>query len=229
MSAVEAAAFPIPHLTAVQSLYIRLNLARPSAPSTEGKILLVWGGATAVGHHAVQLAARSGYTVFATASPANHANLLALGASKCFNYKDADVVEQIKAAGEVAFAVDTACEAGSTDLCVDAIGPQGGRVVCTLPVSEATAARRSDVKAEFSLVYTELGYPLRFANALDFPAMPEDNAGAYTWVKDELPALLAGWNTEKNGSDKFKGQKLRVMEGGLDRKHASPACSKFGL
>ena len=97
------------------------------------------------------------------------------------------------------------------------IGSAGGRVVCTLPVAPETASRRSDVNVEFSLVYTELGYPLRFANALDFPAMPEDNAGAYTWVKDELPALLAGWETAKNGSSKFKGQKLRVMDGGLDK------------
>ena len=83
--------------------------------------LLCWGGSTAVGHHVVQLAKLSGYTVFTTASPQNHAALEALGADKCFNYKDADVVEQIKkAAGDkgVFAAVDTACEQGSTDSCV---------------------------------------------------------------------------------------------------------------
>jgi len=136
----------IPHLTAVQSLYMRLDLARPSSPSTEGKTvgprpplfchmpkplltaaliafiqILVWGGATAVGHHALQLAVLSGYKVLTTASPANHERLLALGATACFNYRDADVVKQIKsAAGKegVFAAVDCASEKGSTEACI---------------------------------------------------------------------------------------------------------------
>ena len=69
----------------------------------------------------MQLAALSGYKVLTTASPANHATLLSLGASACFNYRDTDVVEQIKlAAGKegVFAAIDTACEKGSTDHCV---------------------------------------------------------------------------------------------------------------
>ncbi|KAL7410507.1 GroES-like protein [Mrakia frigida] len=220
MSAVEGASFPIPHLTAVQALYLRLNLARPSSPSTEGKIVLVSGGATAVGHHAIQLAKLSGYKVFATASPANHATVLALGASAVFNYRDADVVAQIKAAAGkegVSYAVDAVAEQGTTDLCIDAMGSNGGKVVTTLPVSDETSSRRSDVSVEFTLVYTELGYPLTFAKVLNFPAIPADNAGAYEWVSKELPSLLAGWETSKNGSPLYKAQKLRVCEGGLDR------------
>lgn len=108
-----------------------------------------------------------------------------------------------------------------SSLLQDAIAPSGGRVITTLPVSPETASRRADVKAEFTLVYTELGYAFTFAKAFDFPASPEDNAGAYEWVSKELPSLLAGWSTEKNGSDKFKGQSLRVMEGGLDSKYST--------
>jgi len=47
--------------------------------------------------------------------------------------------------------------------------------------------------------------------------MPLDNKGAYEWNTKELPALLAGWDTSMGGSPKYKAQKLRIMEGGLDR------------
>lgn len=232
MSDVEGAAFPIPHLNAVQALYMRLNLAKPSAPDTSSpkQTILIWGGSTAVGHHAVQLAALSGYRVFTTASPANHARLVTLGASKCFDYKDENVVEAIKkAAGEegIFAAFDTACEKGSTDLCVDAIGPKGGRVITTLPVSDETAARRKDVEAGFTLVYTLLGYALTFGNTFPFPAMPEDNARSLDWVSNELPSLLAGWK-EGAGSAKYQGQKLRVLEGHLDRVNEGLEIMKQG-
>jgi NADPH:quinone reductase-like Zn-dependent oxidoreductase len=92
----------------------------PSAGPLREKIL-VWGGSTAVGHHAVQLAARSGLDVFVTASPAAHAELKALGAAHCFDYKDADVVAKIReAAGEdgIIDGLDTVVEHGSTDAVV---------------------------------------------------------------------------------------------------------------
>ncbi|KAI0314877.1 hypothetical protein OF83DRAFT_1063083 [Amylostereum chailletii] len=222
MSSTEAAAFPIPHLTAVQALYLRLRLAPPSAPTTSPRTILIWGGATAVGHHAVQLAKLSGYKVLTTASPANHATLRALGADAVFDYKDPSVVEKIKeAAGAegVYAALDTACEAGSTDQAVDSIGAQGGRVITILPPSDASKARRADVPVEFTLVYTLLGYGLTFAGTLSYPALPEDNAASGAWVTTELPALLDGWDTAKGGSPKLKAPKLRVFEGGLDRIH----------
>ena len=54
--------------------------------------------------------------------------------------------------------------------------------------------------------------------------MPLDNKGAYEWNTKELPALLAGWDTSKGGSPKYKAQKLRIMEGGLDRQ-----CSRVSF
>jgi NADPH:quinone reductase-like Zn-dependent oxidoreductase len=83
--------------------------------------ILVWGGSTAVGHHAVQLASLSGYKVITTASLKNHDWLKSLGATTCFDYRDPEVVSKIKqAAGKdgVYAAVDCACEEGSTDACV---------------------------------------------------------------------------------------------------------------
>ncbi|KAI0308781.1 hypothetical protein OF83DRAFT_1073031, partial [Amylostereum chailletii] len=222
MSNEEAAAFPIPHLTSLQALYLRLHLSPPSAPTASPRTILIWGGATAVGHHAVQLAKLSGYTVFTTASPANHAALRALGADAVFDYKDPRVVEKIReaAGAEGVFAAfDTPSEAGSTDQSIDSIGAQSGRVITLLPPSDASKTRRADVSVEFTLGYTLLGYAITFAGTLSYPAMPEDNIAAGAWMANELPALLDGWDTTKGGSPKLKAPKLRVLEGGLDRIH----------
>lgn len=217
MTYAEGSALPIPHLTAVQALYIRLHLNPPSNPTQKPQSVLVWGGSTAVGHNAIQLAHASGYTVYTTASPAKHAYLKSIGATACFDYKLPNVAEEIRKAsgGGVDFAVDAACDNGSTDVAVDAIKVSGGTVITTLPVSDATATRRSNVKVEFTLVYTELGYALRFANAVDFPAIPSDTAGALAWVSKEAPALFSGWKDGK--SLKFEGAKLRKCPGGLEK------------
>ncbi|KAF5390110.1 hypothetical protein D9757_003821 [Collybiopsis confluens] len=219
MTYEEAASFPIPHLTAVQALYIRLNLPRPLHPGPKREWILIWGGSTAVGHHAVQLAALSGLRVLVTASSAVHDELKALGAEACFDYKDADLVEKIrKAAGEegISYALDTACDKGSTEIAIDAFPPRGGRVITILPISEEIQKRRKEVPAEFTLVYTEVGFALKFAHVLDLPAMPEDKAGTLDYVANYLPPLLEGWKAGQ-GSSKLRPQKLRQLEGGLER------------
>jgi len=133
MSSTEAAAMPIPHLTAFQTLFIRLGLPAPStcsSASTDGdqsqrKLLLVWGGATAVGFHLIQLAKLAGCSVITTASPDNHAFLKSLGANECFDYKDKDVLANIKQAASnlvgdkgIWAAVDTVVERGSVENCI---------------------------------------------------------------------------------------------------------------
>ncbi|KIK70162.1 hypothetical protein GYMLUDRAFT_34642 [Collybiopsis luxurians FD-317 M1] len=219
MTYEEAASFPIPHLTAVQAFYIRLNLPKPLSPNPKRESILIWGGSTAVGHHAVQLAVLSGLRVFVTASPAAHEELKALGAEACFDYKDADVAKQIQSvAGEggITYGFDTVCEKGSTDATVDSLSPKGGRVITTLPVSEETQKRRKDVEVEFTLVYTELGFALNFGHVLDLPAMPEDKTGTLEYVSAYMPRILEGWKAGQ-GSPKFKTQRLRHMPGGLDK------------
>jgi hypothetical protein len=51
--------------------------------------------------------------------------------------------------------------------------------------------------------------------------MPADNAESYKWVTNEAPNLLAGWDSSKGGSPKYKVQKLRIMQGGLYREFAT--------
>jgi hypothetical protein len=48
---------------------------------------------------------------------------------------------------------------------------------------------------------------MRFANAIDFPAMPNEHARMLAYCRDEAPAILP----------KIKPQKLRKMPGGLEK------------
>jgi len=63
--------------------------------------LLIWGGATATGILAIQVAKLVyGINVITTASKRNHALLRELGADEVLDYNDADVVDQIKRVGQ---------------------------------------------------------------------------------------------------------------------------------
>ncbi|KAI5889058.1 GroES-like protein [Schizophyllum commune H4-8] len=221
MTYEEAASFPIPNFTAAQALYIRLNLPKPftsDAPFNEK--ILIWGGSTAVGHHAIQLAKLSGLTTFVTASPAVFPELKALGADQLFDYRDPDVVAKIvEAAGSdgIIYALDTVSENGTTDAVVDAMSvTRGGRVIALLPAGEATKNRRPDVRVELTLLYTALGYELTFAHTVRMPAMKGDEVQLLEWVSMYLPRMIEGWKTGE-GAPTYKTQRrLRKLRGPLE-------------
>ena len=94
---LEAAAVPLAGLTALQALQV---LEVPA-----GERLLVTAGAGGVGHFAVQLAARQGLEVVATAGPANHDFVLGLGASEVIDYHAATAVARLAGIGYMLDAV----------------------------------------------------------------------------------------------------------------------------
>lgn len=227
MTYEEGASFPVPHYTAVQALYMRLNIAKPftqpisESKSNEKEIILIWGGSTAVGHHAIQLAHLSGLRVFATASPAVFDDLHALGVEKCFDYKAKDIVQQIHlAAGEqgIIYGIDTVSDYGTTELSVDAMSlTRSSHLITILPPSQEAQERRQDkVKVELTLGYTLNGFELTFANAFKFPAMPEDKVHILEYVSEYMPRVLENWKAGK-GSDVLRPQRLRRLEGGLEK------------
>lgn len=133
MSFEKAAVMPMGVTTAAAALFKKDQLglrwpsnprSPPSDPAAEDKkdkeILLIWGGSTSIGCNAIQLAVAAGYDVLTTCSPKNSAALLSLGASRCFDYRSATVVQDIVAAcqtREVAGAV--AIGHGSGLYCMD--------------------------------------------------------------------------------------------------------------
>ncbi|KAJ3841909.1 chaperonin 10-like protein [Lentinula raphanica] len=217
----EGASLPVPHLTAVQVFYMRLNIPKPfTPPAAEKEIILIWGGSTAVGHSAIQLARISGLRVFVTASPSVHDELKALGAEQTFDYRATDVVKQIQAAaGErgIIYAVDTVGEKSTNDSTIDALSlSRNSHLVSILPPDPASVSRRKEVKVDFSLVYTLLGFDFTFANAFKYEAIPEDKKLSLEYVTTFIPRVLEGWKAGE-GSSLFKPQRLRKLEGGLER------------
>ncbi|GJG87296.1 oxidoreductase [Gemmatimonadetes bacterium T265] len=86
----EAAAVPVAGLTASQALFEHGGLVA-------GRTVLIHGGSGAVGSFAVQLAARAGATVIATASAPNLAYVRELGAARAVDYADAAALAQVSA------------------------------------------------------------------------------------------------------------------------------------
>lgn len=101
LSPVEAAALPVSGSTAVLGLR---NLA-----VEEGTTLLVCGAGSLVGHYIVQLAARRGARVLATAGARNHQRLRELGASTVVDYHG-DWIQALR-------------PHGPADVAFDAVGP----------------------------------------------------------------------------------------------------------
>lgn len=91
------ASIGIPGITAHRALTVAEGGPTRLAPGAlEGKVILVAGGAGAVGHAAIQLARWAGATVIATTSPAKTEYAVAAGAHHVVNYRDDDAAEQIR-------------------------------------------------------------------------------------------------------------------------------------
>lgn len=94
-----AASLGVPAMTAHRALTVHeFGPARLSPGSLDGRVVLVAGGAGAVGHAAIQLAVWAGATVIATISSDEKAALAkAAGAHHTINYRDDDAADQIAA------------------------------------------------------------------------------------------------------------------------------------
>ena len=98
MSFAEASVFPLCVTTPSFGLFGKdwLGLPPPQLePVSNGKSILVWGGSSAVGSNAIQLAKAAGFEVFSTTSPRNFEYVKNLGAIKVFDYSSETVVSDI--------------------------------------------------------------------------------------------------------------------------------------
>ncbi|WP_341953808.1 NADPH:quinone reductase [Salinibacterium sp. TMP30] len=95
----QGASLGVPAITAYRALTVAEDgPGRLHPGALADKVVLVAGGAGAVGHAAIQLARWGGATVVTTVSgPAKAALATAAGAQHVLTYTDADIVEQIRA------------------------------------------------------------------------------------------------------------------------------------
>jgi len=94
----QGASLGVPAITAYRALTVAEDGPRRLHPGAlDGKIVLVAGGAGAVGHAAIQLAGWAGATVITTVSgPEKAALATAAGAHHVLTYTDSDVADEIR-------------------------------------------------------------------------------------------------------------------------------------
>jgi NADPH2:quinone reductase len=178
-----AASLGVPAMTAHRALTVHeFGPARLSPGALEGRVVLVAGGAGAVGHAAIQLAAWGGATVIATISSDEKAALaLAAGAHHVVNYRRGDPADQITAIapGGVDHVVEVSL-AQNADLDGQVVANHGsiayyadnGGDQATIPVRPTFA---KNVRIQGLLLYT-VGEPALTAAAEDITAALRDGA-----------------------------------------------------
>ncbi|KAF9465716.1 chaperonin 10-like protein [Collybia nuda] len=169
LSFEDAAGIGLAGFTACQALWQNQDLPTPLNPTSNPFPILIWGGASAVGQYAVQLAKLSGLQVITTASPKNHELLKGLGADAVFDYRDPEVSNKIRqfSGDKLAHAVDCIATGDTPALVSTSFGSDGGYVALVMPGD----IPRTDVKGEFSLVYTLFGKAFDFP--MPYPAYPK--------------------------------------------------------
>lgn len=110
---------------------------------------------------------------------------------------------------------------------MDTITENGGHVVTTLPVNPTYPAHHPLTKVEFALAYALIeDKPFVFAKAVPITPIKEESVKSREWLSTELPLLLQGWK-EGKGSEKYKGQNLKVGHG-LDKIYEGLVYMKEG-
>ncbi|KAF3385077.1 Protein TOXD [Penicillium rolfsii] len=162
MSFEAAATLGVGLTTVGQNLYQSMELPLPGETESDQNTdmsILIYGGATATGTLAIQLAKLSGLRVVTTCSESNRNLMFQLGADAVFDYHDANVGEQIREDTDDAleFVLDTISTPQSAAICSAAISSAGGAYNALLQVQSP----RDDVDSHVSMAYDVLGEPYR--------------------------------------------------------------------
>ncbi|KAJ5561984.1 hypothetical protein N7535_003553 [Penicillium sp. DV-2018c] len=181
MSFEAAATFGVGLTTVGQNLYQSMELAFPgdSEGESEDTCILIYGGATATGTLAIQLAKLSGLRVVTTCSENNRNFMFELGADAVFDYHDPQVGEQIREDTDDALelVLDTISTPQSAAICSAAISSAGGSYNALLDVRSA----RDDVDSQVSMAYDILAEPYRMGAQERSPAGTNFDFGVQWW------------------------------------------------
>ena len=162
LSFAEASVLPLCVATAAHALFSKNLLALPD-PILEarsiGKSILIWGGSSAVGCNAIQLAKAAGLEIFSTCSLRNFGYLKSLGVSKVFDYSDQTVIRKVVVELDCTICVGIFQATGSIKTClqISEKAKQDLFVATATPISEniPNGVRAARVSAR-ALIKTEI-------------------------------------------------------------------------
>jgi NADPH:quinone reductase-like Zn-dependent oxidoreductase len=201
MSYGKASIFPTCLSTAACGLFQDdfLALQYPSiTPQPTGKTILIWGGASAVGCNAIQLAVAAGYGVITTASTHNFEYMKKLGASSVFDYKSSTVVDDVVSAINATKFAGIFMAAGSIEVCLEIADKANGAnfVASALGVPEN---KPSGVEAKMVFV----------------TSLKDDSVGPAIFI-DFLPKALAQGSYVVAPEPLIVGKGLESLQDGID-------------
>ncbi|KAH7408069.1 chaperonin 10-like protein [Cadophora sp. MPI-SDFR-AT-0126] len=181
MSFEDAATLGVGIVTAGQGLYQSLGLPLPSEPAKEPFPALIYGGSTATGTLAIQLAKLSGLQVITTCSPRSFALVRSMGADYVFDYDSPNCASDMRRVTKdlLGFAFDTVSTQKTANLCSAAIGSGGGKYTSLSPIPSLP---RDDVSNASTMAFTAIGESF-IMNGIEIPAKPEDHVFAVKWTR----------------------------------------------
>nr|P54006.1 RecName: Full=Trans-enoyl reductase TOXD; AltName: Full=TOX2 HC-toxin biosynthesis cluster protein TOXD [Bipolaris zeicola]CAA63129.1 toxD [Bipolaris zeicola] len=155
LSFQEAATLGVGIKTVGQGLYQSLKLSWPTTPIEHAVPILIYGGSTATGTLAIQLAKLSGYRVITTCSPHHFELMKSLGADLVFDYHEITSADHIRRCtqNKLKLVFDTISIDVSARFCDRAMSTEGGEYSALLDVSIA----RTNISSRWTLAYTVLG------------------------------------------------------------------------
>lgn len=176
----DAACIMVVTYTAADALINQLELPFDKKTKTP---ILIWGGSSAVGCAAIQLAKHMGlYPIITTASSKHHETLKSLGADACFDYRDSDVVAKIKAElknhgnqplSHVLDCVVKRDEPSSTVLCEQCCPNEGADAKFTAPLPAAASKYRSKWASTFACRFVDVELQIPHGPKMVHKARPE--------------------------------------------------------
>lgn len=184
------------------------------------RAILIWGGATATGSLAIQVAKKIyGLTVISTASPTNHDLLKSYGADHVVNYRDADVVDQIKniGNGKILYALDTVGAPETYQSTYDATeGAPHVDIDNLLFLGPPTVKQGRTAEFHATCAYNANGETLNLG-PVTFPATPE--------LLDDFNHF---WKVLNQNIGVLNSPNLKVLEPGLESVNEALELLKHG-
>ncbi|KAH7140650.1 chaperonin 10-like protein [Dactylonectria macrodidyma] len=186
----QASAVPLAANTAWLALFSSDCLAISRDPSAPKPHLLIWGGSSAVGYYAIQIARFHGIVVTTTCSPRNFEQAKEAGATHVFDYRDEDVVSKLQATiPRITHIFDTIGNATSSAIAAKAIGTGPGMLCTVRPGKANTQDVPPNIKVSDVFVFTAFPTPHTYRGSVHWPAHPE-NHRLSAELYDQLPELL---------------------------------------
>jgi len=180
MSYEEASTMGVAVGTAGTALFQALELPLPTSPAKKPFHVLVSGGATATGTIAIQLIKSAGLIPIATCSPANMDFVKSLGAAETFDYHSPTCGTEIRVytGNALAHVLDCVTDAATMKICYEGIGTAGGKYIALDPFATHVQYTRREVQADWLMIYSLFGKPVKLAGVYGRPASPEDRGFA---------------------------------------------------